>query len=60
MYKTIGNVGGIGHEAGIDIVEPVFRKTAKRPENEKPNVILHSLPSVIPSRNYFLIDLALS
>ena len=55
--KTIGVIGGIGPNAGLDFVGNIFANTIAQKDQEHLNCVLVSCPSVIPDRTEYLLSI---
>lgn len=53
--SLVGVVGGIGPEAGLDVVRRIYRMDAGVEETNRIGVLLHSVPALIADRNEFLL-----
>jgi aspartate racemase len=54
--KIIGIVGGMGPQAGLDLLSKIHQQTIAYEDSKHLSVILMSYPSIIPDRSIFLTD----
>ncbi|MCL2416492.1 MAG: amino acid racemase [Bacteroidales bacterium] len=55
--QTIGIIGGVGPNAGLDFVRNIFANTIARKDQEHLNCILISCSSIIPDRTEYLLSI---
>ncbi|MFA5447877.1 MAG: amino acid racemase [Sphaerochaeta sp.] len=56
MEKAIGVIGGVGPQAGLDLVQKVLENTIASSDQEHIDLYLTSIPSKIADRTAFLLE----
>lgn len=56
MEKAIGVIGGVGPQAGLDLVQKIFENTIASGDQEHIDLYLTSIPSKIADRTTFLLE----
>ena len=54
--KSIGVIGGVGPQAGLDFIQKIFTNTKANKDQDHINCMLISCPSLIPDRTGFLLQ----